>query len=248
MPPDESQAPAAFELVDVCRSAGDSTLLADLNMSIPAGNLTAVIGPSGAGKSSLLRLLNRLDDPSHGVLRYHGTPFEDIPVRELRTRVGFVFQTPIVFPGTVRNNLEVTGAIRMQEHDEIAQRIDESLRYTDLGDDILERDAATLSVGQKQRVCLARAFMHRPETLVLDEPTASLDPETARKLMRTVADSCQSMGITVITATHRLEEAREFSEFVVMLENGRIVETAPSQDVFGKMSNPRVRTFLEGAG
>ncbi len=246
-PPTTDALPPAFTLEAVCQESGGIHILNDVNLEIPEGKLTALIGPSGAGKSSLLRLLNRLDDPVSGTVRYRGQPLAGIPVGEHRRRVGFVFQTPVMFPGTVRDNLAIAAEIAGVPPEEIEHRMNESLRLAEVNGDLVDRDSALLSVGQKQRVNVARALMTRPETLLLDEPAASLDPETAEKLMSTIARLSTERGVTVVAVTHRLWEARALSSVVVMLDGGSVVEAGSTVDVFENSSHPRVRSFLESA-
>ena len=109
---------------------------------------------------------------------------------------------------------------------------------------LLERNASKLSVGQQQRVSIARTLMTRPETLLLDEPTASLDPETAAKLMNTLVRLSTRKGVTVVAATHRLAEAKRISGYVAMLENGAVVQAGTTVEMFDQSQHPRLRSFL----
>lgn len=234
----------AFTLRGVSQQKEDIRVLDDVTVEIPEGRVTAVIGPSGAGKSSLLRLLNRLDDPVAGEIEHRGRPITAIPARELRGRVGFVFQTPVVFPGSVRDNLAVAAAIAGVSDAAVEDRITESLRLAELDGGLVTRDAGKLSVGQQQRMNLARALMMRPDVLLMDEPTASLDPETAHKLAQTVAHLSGDGGLTIVAATHRLAEAKVTSDYAIMLDGGRVVEAGPAAALF-ESSHPRIRSFLE---
>jgi ABC-type methionine transport system ATPase subunit len=238
----------AFTLRGVRQEKAGVLVLDDISLQIPNGQITALIGPSGAGKSALLRLLNRLDDPCAGEIRYRDHPIAEIPVGMLRRRVGFVFQTPVVFPGTVRDNLDVAARITEVQAEEIAGRIVESLHLAELDSALADRDASRLSVGEKQRANIARALMTGPETLLMDEPMASLDPETAEKLGQTVARLSSERGLTVVVATHRLAEARAVSKHAVMLDEGRVVEAGPALELFEKSSHPRIRSFLKRVG
>jgi putative ABC transport system ATP-binding protein len=232
----------AFTLRRVSQQKEDVRVLDDVTVEIPARRVTAVIGPSGAGKSSLLRLLNRLDDPVAGEIEHGGRPITDIPVRELRGRVGFVFQTPVVFPGSVRDNLAVAAAIAGTADAE-EDRIVESLHLAELDGGLVTRDASKLSVGQQQRMNLARALMTKPDVLLMDEPTASLDPETAHKLGQTVAHLSKDRGLTIVAATHRLAEAKVTSDYAIMLDGGKVVEAGPAAELF-ESTHPRIRAFL----
>jgi len=237
----------AFTLHQVEQVKAGITALDDVTIEIPQGQITALIGPSGAGKSALLRLLNRLDDPTAGEIRYRGQPMVDLPVRTLRRRVGFVFQTPVAFPGTVRDNLALAAAIAEVPAAEIDGRITESARLADIDYELFDRPADRLSGGQLQRVTIARALMTGPETLLLDEPTASLDPETAATLGQTIACLSSQRGLTVVMASHRIAEAKELAGYAVMLDKGMVVEAGPATELF-ESSHPRLRAFLSRVG
>ena len=238
---------STFQLSHVRQIKAGITALDDLSLEIPPGQITALIGPSGAGKSALLRLLNRLDDPTAGEIRYRGQPIVDIPVRTLRCRVGFVFQNPVAFPGTVRDNLALAASIAEVPADEIDGRITRSARLADVDGELLDRPADRLSGGQLQRVNIARALTTGPETLLMDEPTASLDPETADTIGHTIACLSSQHGLTVVMASHRIAEAKELAGYAVMLDKGAVVEAGPASDLF-QSSHPRLRAFLSRVG
>lgn len=235
---------ALFALEHVSQTRGTRVILDDVSLALPAGAFTALIGPSGAGKSSLLRLLNRLDDPVAGAIRYRDVPIAQLGVRALRRRVGFAFQAPAMFDGTVAANLAIArdlGTRRIDPND--ATRIAETLAAVELNPSYASRDAASLSGGEKQRVALARALMTEPEALLLDEPTAALDPEVADHLMKTLVRLVER-GLTIVMVTHRLREAREAATFVVMLEAGKLVEAGPAQRLLRAAEHPRTRAFV----
>lgn len=233
----------AFSLHGVAQVKAGITVLDGVSVEIPRGKITVLIGPSGAGKTALLRLLNRLDDPVAGVIRYRGQPVLDIPVRTLRSRVGFVFQTPVAFPGTVRDNLLRAASIAGAAANDVDGRAADSTRLADISDELLDRQADRLSGGQLQRVSIARALMTGPETLLMDEPTAAADPETADHLGQTIAGLSVDRGLTVVMASHRIGEARQLAGYAVMLDRGRVVEAGPAAGLF-QSSHPRLRAFL----
>lgn len=177
---------SAFSLCDVQQIRENQTVLDGINLEIEKGKLTALIGPSGAGKTSLLRLLNRLDDPASGQIFYCSQPITEYQVQTLRLQVGFVFQTPVMFPGTVADNLRAALELAGKPVIDSDDLIVETLRLAEIDVSLAPRDGAQLSIGQKQRVNIARALMTAPEVLLMDEPTSALDPETADKLMETV--------------------------------------------------------------
>lgn len=206
-------------------------VLHDVTLEIGPGEITVMVGPSGAGKTSLLRLLNRLDDPVEGEIDFEGRPIGALPVREVRRRVGFVFQLPVVFPGTVRENLLTAAELAGIDPGAREAEARRSMDRAELEAGLLERDADELSVGQKQRVNLARALVSRPEVLVLDEPTSALDPATSARLMRTIGHLCSDGGRTVILATHRLDEATAFGDRGIRLEDGRVTDVGPASGI-----------------
>jgi putative ABC transport system ATP-binding protein len=257
-----SDGPRLFTLTNVSQERGGRDVLREVSLELPTGQLIAVIGPSGAGKSSLIRLLNRLDDPSSGTVSFRNAPLPSIPVRALRRRVGFVFQRPAMFPGTVADNLRAAA----RYDDPTAPR--SYIRYTsgvptpvpgsdaalqallesvELDPGFLTRDAASLSGGEQQRVSIARALATMPEVLVLDEPTSALDPEVAERFMRTVARLRREEMLSVIMVTHRLAEARQWSDVTLMLDAGRLVEWGETDALFAAPREARTRAFVQSA-
>ena len=177
-------APAAFEYVDVTVMGDDAPIVSGFTAGVPRHGLTVMVGPSGAGKTTLLRLLNRLDDPDGGHVLFEGRDVRDYDVLELRRRVQLVGQVPVPVPGSVRDNLRVGGA---DDPGEVAQL----LERCGLNPALCEREADRLSVGEAQRMALARALVREPEVLVLDEPTSALDGANKRgvdELIRSLAD------------------------------------------------------------
>jgi ABC-type methionine transport system ATPase subunit len=236
---------AAFELRGVRQVRDGATILDSVALRLPAGRVSALIGPSGAGKTSLIRLLNRLDDPVAGEIEVRGRRLVDDPVRELRRRVGFVFQTPVVFPGTVRENLAVAGRLAGLTEAQIDARSHDALAYAELATILADREAARLSVGQRQRGNVARALMTGPAAPLMDEPTSALDPETADRFLETVLHLSRRHGLTVVMVTHRLAEARRASDYTVLLEAGRVVEAEDTEMIFQAPRETRTREFLE---
>lgn len=220
-------------------------MLSDVSVCIPLGGLTALIGPSGSGKSSLLRLLNRLDDPVAGEIRLLSQPLASYDVRAIRRRVGFVFQAPAMFAGTVADNLAIAHSLGRRHHETLTdERIAGVLNTVELSADYATREARDLSGGEKQRVALARAMITEPEVLLLDEPTAALDPEVADRLMQTLARLRDEKGLTIVMVTHRLAEARLMSTFTVMLEAGRVIEAGPTQQLLATPAHERTRAYI----
>jgi putative ABC transport system ATP-binding protein len=266
---------AAFTLKGVRQVKDGMTVLDGVELDIPHGAITALVGPSGAGKTSLLRLLNRLDDPVSGDIVYRARAITHYPIQALRRHVGFVFQTPVMFPGTVRDNLLVAltlGGRALQpcaaavapraktpscvpthasapgpsaEDQDAERRVAAAMALAELDGTLCDRDGDRLSGGQKQRVNIARALLTSPDVLLMDEPTSALDPETADRLMETTRRLSQEQHLTVVMVTHRLSEARRTSDMTIVLERGRVVAMGRTADVFENTTNPRIRAFLE---
>lgn len=235
----------AFALKAVRQVKDGSAVLDGIEVEILLGQITALVGRSGAGKTSLLRLLNRLDEPANGEIFYRSHPVTDYPVQELRRKVGFVFQTPVMFPGTVRDNLRVAAELAGQNGSDTDERIREAMAFAELDASLADRNGDRLSVGQKQRVNIARTLMTAPDVLLMDEPTSALDPETADRLMETVSRLSREQGLTVVMVTHRLAEARRASDRTVVMESGHIIASGASCDIFERSTNESVRAFLD---
>lgn len=234
----------AFSLRGVEQERAGRRTLCGIDLELPAREVIALVGPSGAGKTSLLRLLDRLDDPVRGTVDFRGAPITSVPVRELRRRVAFVFQSPVMFPGTVGANLDTARALCGANTP--ATGATEALRFAGLDESFLNRDADRLSGGEKQRVSIARALMTAPDVLLLDEPTSALDPEVAEQLMLTVRRLSDEASVSIIMVTHRLSEARVASTHLVLLEDGRVVESGPTELLFNSPSVERTRRYLLG--
>jgi len=236
--------PAAFTLKGVSQVKAGITVLDGIEVDMPHGEIIALVGPSGAGKTSLLRLLNRLDDPVRGEILYRARPITAYPVQALRRQVGFVFQSPVMFPGTVRDNLRVALALGGDHGHDADTRVAEAMALAELDHALCDRGGDRLSGGQQQRVNIARALMTSPDVLLMDEPTSALDPATADRLMETTRRLSREQHLTVVMVTHRLAEARRCSDSTIVLEHGRIVASGQTADVFERTSDPWMRAFL----
>jgi putative ABC transport system ATP-binding protein len=204
----------AFEQVTVKGAAGRPRL-DGVTAELPDGGVTAVAGPSGAGKSTLLRCCNRLEAPDAGVVRYRG---EDLATRDVlghRREVGMVFQQPVLFPGTVRDNLHVADPAL---DDDGAAAL---LQRAALEPAFLDREAGSLSGGEGQRACLARALATRPRVLLMDEPTSALDRDATLLLERLMGELAGD-GVPVVLVTHDDEQRARVADAVLELREGRV--------------------------
>lgn len=205
-----------FDFRNIHLAFDGKTVLGDVTTSVPDDRLTVVAGASGSGKTTLLRLCNRLEVPDSGEIRFRGQDLLAADPQQLRRDVGMVFQRPVMFAGTVRDNLLV-GSPDTSESGLVA-----SLRDVELDQSFLDRVGDDLSGGEAQRVCLARALLCEPEVLLMDEPTASLHEAAARGLESTAARLKDGSGVAVVWVTHDLRQIERLAEHLMVLEHGRV--------------------------
>ena len=199
-----------LELERVTASRGGEVVLRGLSARIEPG-ATAVLGPSGSGKSTLLRLLNRLADPDSGTVRFRGEDVRRLGVLELRRRVGLVPQLPAPLPGTVAENVRAGPALCGRLAD-----VPGSLALAGLDASYAEREAERLSVGEQQRVMLARALALEPEVMLLDERARA-------GVERTIAELCERPDTSTVLVTHDRDQARRLAERTIELRDGRVL-------------------------
>lgn len=219
----EEQTP--LELSRVSLSRGGRPVLHTVDLSFTWGRTTAVVGPSGAGKSSLLRCLNRLEEPGSGRVLFRGSDVRSLDPIELRRRVGMIFQTPLIFEGGVRANLRYG-----LEQDPGDDALAEALISAGLTSDFLARESTALSVGQAQRVCIARALVRGPEVLLMDEPTSALDARASSRIEDLIGTLVEG-GLTVVLVTHDMQQARRVAGRAALLVGGRITAIGTPEEV-----------------
>jgi putative ABC transport system ATP-binding protein len=205
-------------LEDVTVVRGGTTILDGITCGFATGRCTAVAGPSGAGKSTLLRLLDRLEEPTSGQVLLSGRPLPTYDVLALRRRVGLVQQAPVLLGDTVLADLRV-GRPALTEDEALVL-----LERVALTGQALDRATASLSGGEAQRLCLARALAVGPEVLLLDEPTSALDAVAGQAVER-VVQSLVADGLTAVLVSHDLRQAARLADDVVVLRAGRVEET-----------------------
>jgi putative ABC transport system ATP-binding protein len=202
---------------------GSVEVLRGINVTIPLNGITALVGPSGSGKSAVLRLCNRLEVPTSGCVTLDDTDLADLDPLALRRRVGMVFQRPVLFAGTVADNLAVAAASINND----APAATAALERCGLDAGLLERTADQLSGGEAQRMCLARTLLTGPEVVLMDEVTSSLDPQS-RTIVEDLAVDLAASGIAVLWVTHDHDQARRLASRTVVLDDGVVVAVEPS--------------------
>ncbi len=243
-------------------ASGEQAILDAVDLAIPERGIFAVIGPSGAGKSTLLKAFNRLlelESPPlevTGEVLFRGRPIYGAAVDadRLRSRIGMLFQQPVVFPASIRRN--VLFGVRQVERlsrDGLEERLREALDGSALWDEVadrLDRPAVELSVGQQQRLCLARALALRPEVILMDEPTSALDPKATAAIERLAADLARDH--TVVLVTHDLAQARRLADNVACVCRrdgvGRVLEVGCCGELFDNPKTPEVIDYLDVGG
>lgn len=212
------------------RSVGDISVVTDISLDVYHGEMLGIVGASGSGKSSLLRLLNRLDEPTSGTVFLDGQDYRQFPPRELRRRVGMVTQRPFLFPGNVAGNIRF-GPLQRGEvvADEDIARLLERVGLPGFAG----REVANLSGGEQQRVSLARALANRPEIVLLDEPTSALDEQAKMGVEQLICSLVKDTSLTCVMVTHDRDQARRMCDRVALLEAGRLIQQGKPAEVLG---------------
>lgn len=229
-----------MELRGVSKRFGEIEALRDLTLEIERGEVIAVLGPNGSGKSTLLRILAALEQPTRGDVLLEGKNVDWKGNGSWRKRTTLVFQRPVVLRGSVFDNVAYGLRRRGLSSDEIDERVSGALHLLGL-DALAERNAKSLSGGEKQRLSIARAVVLETDLLLLDEPTVNLDPESLDIVKRFVLGLRERPDITVVLATHDMEIARELSDRVILLSGGRVVEIGSTLDLMLSQSTEMAR-------
>ena len=234
-----------LKTVQLGYSADCKALLRNITFEVERAEVFALIGPTGAGKTTLLRLLNLLDTPTSGKIYLNGQ--DTTKSRQLRLhirrRMAMVFQKPVVFNSSVYENIAYPLKVRGCGRKEIQTRVEEMLEIIDLKG-YEKRRARTLSGGEAQRVALARAMIARPELLLLDEPTANLDPVSVSKIEEVLANTIREQKTTVIMATHDMSQGQRLADMIGVLMNGEILQIGSPSEIFCSPSNKDVAEFV----
>jgi tungstate transport system ATP-binding protein len=233
---------ALFRLAGVSRRLDEAFCLRIEKLTVERGEVLALLGPTGAGKTTLLRLLTGVEFPDKGVIEFHGAPLgRGSSLAQLR-RITMVHQRPILLNGSVETNVAYGLRVRRCER---SAKVKEVLDRLGIGR-LARHDARSLSGGQLQLVALARTLVLEPEVLLLDEPTANLDPAYVTQVEQAIRDTQLRHGMTVVWATHNLYQARRVSHQVALLLDGSIVEAAETGEFFASPNDPRTAAFIQG--
>ena len=228
------------------KTFGDLKVLNGIDIDICNGDVVVVVGPSGSGKSTFLRCLNRLEESTGGSIYFDG---EDITapgvnINKHRQKMGMVFQQFNLFPHlTIMRNLTIGPMKLLGKSKEAAEKkAQELLDRVGLGDRAYSYPNQ-LSGGQKQRVAIVRALCMEPEVMLFDEPTSALDPEMVGEVLEVMLELAKE-GMTMVCVTHEMGFAREVASRVIFIDEGKIMEEGPPQEIFSNPKNPRLQDFL----
>ncbi len=227
---------AFLEVRSLSKSIGSTEILHEINLTVERGEILGLIGPTGSGKTTLLRLINLLDEPSAGCILFDGKEVSGRPEKEglaVRRKMAMVFQKPVMFKAGVEENvsygLRMRGSQGRDGKISMSARVKEALAMVGLSGHE-RRDANTLSGGEMQRIALARALILQPELLLLDEPTANLDPRSAASI-DSLLHSLAGSRTAVIIATHNMEQCRKLADRVALLQAGRLAALGRSEEI-----------------
>jgi len=246
----------SFARLELSRKAKEPpnkrAIIRNVSFSVKVGELFVIAGPSGSGKSTLLRLANRLLVPTTGTIRLDGQDISELEVTALRRKVGLAQQSPALFPGTVLENVlygprlanpERAGQPDYGEEHMLAL---ECLSLSGLDDGFSSRKADKLSEGEMQRVAIARVLANQPEVLLLDEPTASLDPTSTLTVEKHVQRLKEVQEIAILFVTHDVEQAKRIGDRGILLVDGQIVDEGPLPKLFIEPKNETIYAFVNG--
>lgn len=236
-----------YEIRGVKKDFGGKCVLDIDKLDLEAGKVNALIGPSGAGKSTLLQILNGIETQSEGTVVFCGEEFgrnRKLPL-ETRRKMSMVLQKPTLFNTTVYENVACPLKLRKLPKREIHKRVNEVLGLVGMSEKAGQR-ALTLSGGEAQRIAIARALVTKPEVLLLDEPTANLDPANVEMIEKLISYARNNNGTTVVIVTHNMFQARRLGENITFILNGTVVETGSSEKIFTNPDNEKTLSFIKG--
>lgn len=234
-----------FSIKELVKEYNGRKVLDIEELGLEEEKITGIIGPSGAGKSTLLYILNGLEKATRGKILFNEKELKDEPDIKTRRQMSMVFQKPTVFNTTVYENMSYSLKLRGMSKVEIQKHVVELAGFIGLEDKLKQR-AVTLSGGEAQRLSLARAIIYKPKVLLLDEPTANLDPANVAMIEKLIFHAKTEYKTSIIIVTHNMFQAKRLSDNAVFLLNGSVIESGKAAQVFGSPQDSRTLDFMEG--
>jgi len=226
---------ALAELKNLTKSYGNRTVLNDVTLRIDKGEILGLLGPNGSGKTTLLKILAFLERPERGEIKFLGETVTDKNAEPMRLRSTMVFQKTLLFSTSVYGNIAYGLKMRKLSQDTIREEVKKALRLVEL-EGFEKRSAKKLSGGEQQRVALARALVLETELLLLDEPTANLDPKNTQIMEEIIAKINRELKITIVIATHNMFQAKTLPNRIALINEGKITEIGETAQIFGRLS------------
>jgi len=235
-----------IELLDIHFRYNQHPVLNNFNLQFEADCNTILIGPSGCGKSTILRLINRLIQPQQGMIKINSDIVDKTNIRAIRLNMGYVIQEGGLFPNmTAKQNISLMARRLKWSQSKIKDRLSQLTELTQMSTNLLDSYPENLSGGQRQRVSLMRALMLDPDILLLDEPFAALDPLIRNELQESMRDIFKKLKKTVLMVTHDLHEAAFLGDKIVLLNEGKIIQSGKIENLVKNPVNPFVTKFVK---
>lgn len=235
-----------IEVRNLTKQFASHTAVDDVSLQVGQGETLVLLGTSGCGKTTTLKMINRLIEPTSGLINVDGVDVRQQPGPELRRRIGYVIQDGGLFPHyTIAEAIATVPKLLNWEPAAINERIQELINKLQLPETVLGRYPTELSGGQRQRVGLARALAARPPVVLMDEPFGALDPFTRRHVRRELFGLNELKETTVVLVTHDVNEALELADRIALMDRGRIVQIGPPDELMNRPANDFVRDFLD---
>jgi molybdopterin-binding protein len=223
------------ELKNLTKNFGNRTVLEDVTLQIEQGEILGLLGPNGSGKTTLLKILAFLEKPTRGEVKFRGELVTDKNSETMRLHSAMVFQKTLLFSTSVYNNVAYGLKVRKLPQNTIKEEVEKALRLVEL-EGFQKRSAKKLSGGEQQRVALARALVLKTELLLLDEPTANLDPKNTRIMEEVIAKINRELKTTIVVATHNMFQAKVLPHRIALINDGKISEIGETADIFSRLS------------
>lgn len=232
-----------IELAGLEQRHSSRTTLRSVSLSIEEGEILAIIGPTGAGKTTLLRLIDQLDRPASGKVLFEGREVTPRMRTTVRRQISMVLQKPVVFDASVYDNVAYPLKVRKYDRKTIPEKVNALLKTVGL-DGYQKRRARTLSGGETQKVALARALITDPQVLLLDEPTANLDPVSLNSIEELILRLNRDNGMAIVVATHEMAQGQRLAHRISVMMEGELIQVGKPEDIFYAPSDIRVARFV----